>query len=50
MILQRLGGGLSMQAVVRTRSAHGPDIFPDCKRVRGGIAVDQDTAFSGVWG
>ncbi len=50
MILQRLGGGLSMQAVVKDAIAHGPDIFPDCKRVREASLSTRDTAFSGVWG
>lgn len=34
MVLQRLGGGLSMQAVLKDAIAHAEDIFPACKRVR----------------
>lgn len=50
MILQRLGGGLSMQAVVKDAIAHSPDIFPDCKRVREASLSTKDTAFSGAQG
>ena len=46
MILQRLGGGMSMQAVVKDALLHADDIFPDCKRVREATLSTRDTAFS----
>ena len=46
MILQRLGGGISMQAVVKDALLHADDIFPDCKRVREATLSTRDTAFS----
>lgn len=46
MILQRLGGGLSMEAVVKDALLHGRDFFPDNKRVREGSLSPRDTAFS----
>ena len=50
MILQRLGGGLSMQAVVKDAIGHASDIFPDCKRVREATLSSRDTAFSDARG
>jgi Transposase DDE domain len=46
MILQRLGGGLSMEAVVKDAVLHGRDFFPDNKRLREGSLSPRDTAFS----
>ena len=46
MVLQRLGGGLSMQAVLKEAIAHAEDIFPACKRVRQATLSGRDTAFS----
>lgn len=46
MILQRLGGGMSMQAVVKEAISHAEDIFPDRKRVRERSLSARDTAFS----
>ncbi len=46
MTLQRLGGGLSMKAVVKDAIAHARDFFPDCKRVREASLSTRDTAFS----
>ena len=46
MIMQRLGGGLSMKAVLRDVLDIGEDIFPDCKRVRERNLSARDTAFS----
>lgn len=46
MILQRLGGGLSMEAVVKDALLHGREFFPDNKRVRTGSLSPRDTAFS----
>ena len=45
MILQRLGGGLSMQAVLKDALSQG-EFFPDRKRVREGTLSSRDTAFS----
>lgn len=50
MILQRLGGGMSMQAVVKDAIGHASDIFPDCKRVREATLSTRDTAFSDARG
>jgi hypothetical protein len=46
MMLQRLGGGLSMEAVIKDALLHGRDFFPDNKRVREGSLSARDTAFS----
>ncbi len=46
MILQRLGGGLSMQAVLKEAIAHAEDIFPASKRVREATLSARDTAFN----
>lgn len=46
MIMQRLGGGLSMQAALKDVLDLGRDIFPDCKRAREGSLSSRDTAFS----
>ena len=46
MILQRLGGGLSMEAVVKDAVLHGREFFPDNKRLREGSLSHRDTAFS----
>jgi len=50
MILQRLGGGMSMQAVVKDAIEHAPNIFPDNKRVRAASLSTRDTAFSDARG
>ena len=50
MILQRLGGGLSMQAVVKDAISHAEEIFPDCKRVREKSLSARNTAFSDARG
>ena len=50
MILQRLGGGLSMPAVVKDAIQHASDIFPDHKRVREASLSTRDTAFSDARG
>lgn len=46
MILQRLGGGLSMKAVVKDAVLHGSEFFPDNKRTREATLSARDTAFS----
>lgn len=46
MILQRLGGGLSMKAVVKDALLHGREFFPQNKRVREATLSTRDTAFS----
>jgi len=46
MILQRLGGGLSMKAVVKDALLHGSEFFPDNKRTREATLSLRDTAFS----
>ena len=50
MILQRLGGGLSMQAVVKDAMQHAADFFPDNKRIREASLSTRDTAFSDARG
>lgn len=50
MILQRLGGGLSLQAVVKNAISHAEEVFPDCKRVREKSLSSRDTAFSDARG
>jgi len=50
MILQRLGGGMSMQAVVKDAIPHASNIFPDTKRVRDASLSTRDTAFSDARG
>jgi hypothetical protein len=46
MVMQRLGGGLSMQAVVKEALSHAGDVFPEGKRVREATFSARDTAFS----
>jgi hypothetical protein len=46
MVLQRLGGGLSLKAVVKDAINHGAGFFPDNKRIREGTLSHRDTAFS----
>jgi hypothetical protein len=46
MILQRLGGGMSMQAVIKQALTHAEDIFPDRKRVREASLSTRNTAYS----
>jgi hypothetical protein len=46
MIRQRLGGGLSMEAVVKEAISHAEDVFPDRKRVREASLSSRNTAFS----
>ena len=46
MVMQRLGGGLSMKAVLKEVVDIAEDVFSDCKRVREGTLSQRDTAFS----
>lgn len=45
LTLQRLGGGLSLEAVVREAVAEHPHLFPDNKRVREGKLSTNPSAF-----
>lgn len=46
LILQRLGGGKSLEAIVKETLTHNRDIFPDNKRVREGTLSKNSSAYS----
>lgn len=46
LTLQRLGGGKSLEAIVKETLAHNRDIFPDNKRVREGTLSKNSSGFS----
>lgn len=46
LILQRLGGGLSLSEVVSHILAHGRDLFPDNKRVRENTLSDNSATYA----
>lgn len=48
MILQRLGGGKSLSAVVKDVLAYNRELLPDCKRIREGTLSENSAAFSGA--
>lgn len=46
LTLQRLGGGKSLEAIVKETLTHNRDIFPDNKRVREGTLSNNSSAYS----
>ncbi|MDA0590096.1 MAG: hypothetical protein O2820_10875 [Planctomycetota bacterium] len=46
LTLQRLGGGQSLEAIVKATLTHNRDIFPDNKRVREGTLSHNSSAYS----
>ena len=46
LTLQRLGGGKSLEAIVKETLTHHREIFPDNKRVREGTLSENSSAFS----
>ena len=46
LTLQRLGGGQSLEAIVKETLTHNRDIFPDNKRVREGTLSHNSSAYS----
>lgn len=46
LILQRLGGGKTLEEVVSHLLAHDPDLFPDNKRVREGNVSETTSAYA----
>jgi hypothetical protein len=46
LTLQRLGGGKSLEAIVKETLTHNRDIFPDNKRVREGTLSKNSSAYS----
>lgn len=48
LTLQRLGGGKSLEAIVKETLTHNRDIFPDNKRVREGTLSLNSSAYSGA--
>lgn len=46
LILQRLGGGKSLEAIVKETLTHNRDIFPDNRRVREGTLSKNSSAYS----
>ena len=48
LTLQRLGGGKSLEAIVKETLTHNRDIFPDNRRVREGTLSHNSSAYSGA--
>ena len=46
LTLQRLGGGMSLEAIVKETLTHNRDIFPDNRRVREGTLSNNSSAYS----